>query len=86
SDEDSEEENESEIANKITALSGIYNSDAESCDDEVTYDELAASYKDLCIRSEEVYKAVEKQKRIISELQAEKVGYLAKISELNDQV
>ncbi|MCI98087.1 hypothetical protein A2U01_0119390, partial [Trifolium medium] len=39
----------------------------------VTYDELAASYKDLCIRSEEVFKAVEKQKRIISELQAEKV-------------
>ncbi|MCI47225.1 hypothetical protein A2U01_0068466, partial [Trifolium medium] len=53
SDEDSEEENEYEIANKFTALTRIYNSDAETCDEEVTYDELAASYNDLCIRSEE---------------------------------
>ncbi|MCI80067.1 gag-pol polyprotein, partial [Trifolium medium] len=56
SDEDeSEEEVESEVANRITALTEICISDAESCDEETTYDELAASYKDLCIRSEEYW-------------------------------
>ncbi|MCI21247.1 gag-protease polyprotein, partial [Trifolium medium] len=80
SDEDeSEEEVEFEVANNITALTGICMSDVESCDEEITYDELAASYKDLCIRSEEVCKTLEKQKKIISELQAEKVGHLTKI-------
>ncbi|MCI74394.1 gag-pol polyprotein, partial [Trifolium medium] len=51
--EESKEESESEIVNKITALTGTYNSDADSSDEEVSYNELAASYKDLCIRSEE---------------------------------
>ncbi|MCI42232.1 gag-protease polyprotein, partial [Trifolium medium] len=58
SDEDeSEGEMESESAKQITALTGICTSDAESCDEELTYDELAASYKELCIRSEEVCRA-----------------------------
>ncbi|MCH90922.1 gag-pol polyprotein, partial [Trifolium medium] len=87
SDEDeSEEEVESEAANSITALTGICMSDVESRDEEITYDELAASYKELCIRSEEVCKTLKKQKKIIFELQAEKVDHLAKISELNDEV
>ncbi|MCI55815.1 gag-pol polyprotein, partial [Trifolium medium] len=39
SDEDeSEEESEFEVANRITALTGICMSNADSCDEEITYD------------------------------------------------
>ncbi|MCI62998.1 gag-pol polyprotein, partial [Trifolium medium] len=68
SDEDDfEGEVESETAKHVTTLTGICMSDAESCNEEVSYDELAASYKELCIRSEEVCKALEKQKKIIAQ-------------------
>jgi uncharacterized protein YpuA (DUF1002 family) len=87
SDEDmSEEEVESETVKHITALTGVYMSDEESCDEELTFDVLAASYKELCIRSEEVCRTNEKQKKLIAELQAEKVSHIAKISELNNEV
>ncbi|PNX91973.1 gag-protease polyprotein [Trifolium pratense] len=87
SDEDmSEEEVESETTKHITALTGVYMSDEESCDEELTFDALAASYKELCIRSEEVCRTNEKQKKVIDVLQAEKTSHLKKISELNDEV
>ncbi|MCI57201.1 envelope-like protein, partial [Trifolium medium] len=60
-------------------------SDAESCDEDLTYDEIAASYKELCIRSEEVCKAPEKQKKITVQLQTERYDNLSKISELNNE-
>ncbi|MCI94768.1 gag-pol polyprotein related, partial [Trifolium medium] len=63
-EEESEGEVESEAAKHIIALSGTCMSDAESSDEEVSYDELAASNKELCIRSEEVCRALEKQKKI----------------------
>ncbi|MCI22700.1 gag-protease polyprotein, partial [Trifolium medium] len=52
-EEESEEEVESEVAKHVIALTGICMSDAESCDEELTYDELADSYKELCLKSEE---------------------------------
>ncbi|MCI15503.1 gag-pol polyprotein, partial [Trifolium medium] len=61
-------------------------SNAESSDEEITYDEQAASYKELCIRSEEVCKTLEKQKKIIAQLQAERYDNLSKIDELNKEV
>lgn len=42
--------------------------DEDSCDEEVSYDGLDASYKEMCIISEEVCQLGEKQKKIISEL------------------
>ncbi|MCI62321.1 gag-pol polyprotein, partial [Trifolium medium] len=73
SDEDeSEGDVESEAAKHITALTGICMSDAESCDEEISYDDLAASYKELCIRSEKVCKTLEKQKKITAQLQTER--------------
>ncbi|GAU10045.1 hypothetical protein TSUD_423660, partial [Trifolium subterraneum] len=54
SDEDgSEEEGESEVAKHVTVLTGIVTSDTESCDEEVSYDELAETYRDLCLVAEE---------------------------------
>jgi hypothetical protein len=59
SDEDSEEEDE--FARHVSALTGVCISDAESDDDEdITYEELASSYKDLLIRYEEVCRILEK--------------------------
>ncbi|GAU51225.1 hypothetical protein TSUD_412310 [Trifolium subterraneum] len=43
------EEGESEVAKHVTVLTGIVTSDTESCDEEVSYDELAETYKDLCL-------------------------------------
>ncbi|MCI54871.1 gag-pol polyprotein, partial [Trifolium medium] len=57
-----------EAEKHITALTGTCMSDAESSGEEITYDELAASYKELCIRNEEVCKALEKQKKITAQL------------------
>ncbi|PNX67012.1 gag-protease polyprotein, partial [Trifolium pratense] len=57
SDTYSEEE---ESAKFVNALTGVCISDSESCDDEVTYEELATTYKDLHSRSIEVCKALEK--------------------------
>ncbi|MCH92223.1 gag-pol polyprotein, partial [Trifolium medium] len=48
-EDDSEGEVESEAVKNITALTGRYMYDTDSCDEEVSYEELAASYKELCI-------------------------------------
>ncbi|MCI30440.1 gag-protease polyprotein, partial [Trifolium medium] len=71
SDEDDSEEDEGESAKLVNALTGVYESDVESCD-ETSYEELLATYKDLFIRSNEFCKALEKQKETNCQLQAEK--------------
>ncbi|MCI29225.1 gag-pol polyprotein, partial [Trifolium medium] len=85
SEEDSEGEVETEAAKHITALTGICMSDTKSCDEDISYEELVASYKELCIKSEEVCRTLEKQKKIIAQLQAERYDNLSKISELNNE-
>jgi hypothetical protein len=48
SDEDnSENELENVAVNHVSAMTGVCDSDAESCDDELTYEVLASTYKDL---------------------------------------
>ncbi|XP_050896014.1 uncharacterized protein LOC127102712 [Lathyrus oleraceus] len=87
SDEDnSESELEEEVYKHVTALIGIWESDEDSCDEELFYEELVAAYRELCIRSEEVCLLGEKQKKIISQLQAEKEGFQFTISELQNEV
>ncbi|MCI63824.1 hypothetical protein A2U01_0085081, partial [Trifolium medium] len=48
--------------------------------------ELATTYKDLFSRSTEVCKALEKQKKLNGQLQAERYDHLAKIAELNQEI
>ena len=50
SDCDSESNSKKESAKLVTALSGICNSDSDSSDEEVTFEELADTYKKLCIK------------------------------------
>ncbi|MCH94417.1 gag-protease polyprotein, partial [Trifolium medium] len=84
-EDDSEEETENESAKLVNALTGVCESDAESCD-EASYKELVVTYKDLFNRSNEVCKTLEKQKKINCQLQAEKNDYLAKIGDLNKEI
>ncbi|XP_050887267.1 uncharacterized protein LOC127092437 [Lathyrus oleraceus] len=73
SDEDnSESEPEEEADKHVTALNGICESDDDSCDEELSCEELDASYRELRIKSEEVCLLGEKHKKIISQLQVEK--------------
>ncbi|PNX60492.1 gag-protease polyprotein, partial [Trifolium pratense] len=78
-DEDSEEE--ADTAKSIHALTGVCTSDIESCDEELTFDELAESYRELCLKSEEVCRVSEKQKETITKLQTKRTVNLSKISE-----
>lgn len=87
SDEDeSEGEGKNEQGQHVAALTRRVTSDAESCDEELTYDNLAASYEDLYVRSREICKLLEEPKKINGQLITENSNHLLKISELNDQV
>ncbi|KAK2422833.1 hypothetical protein QL285_033334 [Trifolium repens] len=75
-----------EAAKHVAAFTGRYESDEDSCDEEVTYEELLTSYKELYAKDEEICKILEKQKKTINQLQTERSDHLAKITELNDEV
>ncbi|CAJ2636000.1 unnamed protein product [Trifolium pratense] len=85
-DDDSEDDTASVTAKHISVLTGIITSDTESDDGEVTYEELAASYKELCLKSEEICRVIEKQKVTINELKAEKFENISKMEELQKKV
>jgi hypothetical protein len=53
-------------------MTGVYISDSESCDEDLTYDELASAYKKLCIKSEEICKKNAELETIINQLKSEK--------------
>ena len=86
SDGDSENNSEEESAKLVTALSGVCNSDNDSSDEEVTFEELADTYKKLFIRSAKVCQQNEKQKKLIVKLEAEKKEDTATISHLKGEV
>ncbi|KAK2421778.1 gag-protease polyprotein [Trifolium repens] len=67
------DEDDFEAANHVSALNGVCNYDTESCDEELTYEELASAYKELCIRSEEVCRTNVEQEAVINQLKSEKV-------------
>src|ERR1044072_4481162 len=70
---DSGSESKEEAAKLVTALSGVCNSDMDSSDEEMTFEELAETYKKLCVRSGEVCQQNEKQKKLIEKLEVENV-------------
>lgn len=67
-----DEESEDESAKVVTALTGRYISDGDSCNEDVYYEDLADSFEKVSNKSEEVYRTVKEQERSISLLQAEK--------------
>jgi hypothetical protein len=75
-----------EPTKQVYALTKIYDSDEDSDCEELTFEELVESYKELCLRREEVCKLREDQKKTIAQLQAEKVEHLSIISDLKKEV
>ena len=69
----------------MTALTGRWGSDEDSSDDEVTFEELASTYRKLCHKSVELCKQVESQKKEITQLENEKVEHLETISKLKTE-
>src|ERR1044072_1730173 len=93
SDGNSGSESEEEGAKLVTALSGVYNSDMDSSDEEVTFEELAENYRKLCIKNGEVCQQDEEQKKLIEKLEAENVKLKAEkredtatINQLNSDI
>jgi hypothetical protein len=69
----SEGEDNGESVKHVTALTGLHISDTESDNDGVmSYDDLVATYKDLLIEHNEVCRVLDKQKKTIGQLLAEK--------------
>ena len=85
-DDDSEGELDDETTKHVTTFTGRCESNEDSWIEDVSYEELTDSYKELCTRSEEVCKIGEKQKRIITQLQAEEEKQLSTISSLQNEV
>ena len=86
SEGDSESESEGESAKHVTALTSVCATDDDSSADELTFDELAAAYKKLCVTSAEVRVQGEKQKKLIKELEDERQKHLTVIEGLNGEI
>ncbi|PNX60038.1 gag-protease polyprotein, partial [Trifolium pratense] len=84
-DELSDNEEGIESAKQITALTGICASETDSREEELTYDGLADSYRELCLKSEEVCRTLERQNETISKLQTEKRDNISKINALQEK-
>ncbi|XP_058787843.1 uncharacterized protein LOC131662153 [Vicia villosa] len=81
SEEDSDSDIEDESAKHVNALTSIWTSD----DGDSAYDDLAASYRELCLRSAELCEEREKQKGLVRQLNEEKKEQLRTISELEEE-
>ncbi|KAK2435400.1 gag-protease polyprotein [Trifolium repens] len=71
-EDDSENELASNSSNQVNAMTGVCLSDNESCDEDLTYEELASAYRKLCIRSEEVCRKNAELETTINQLKSEK--------------
>jgi hypothetical protein len=59
--DESDDEAKAKSANHVSALAGGIMSDTESCEEEMSYDELAISYYDLMAKNNELTQKVEEQ-------------------------
>ena len=58
----------------------------KTSNEDLSYEELATSYKEPCVRSAELCQLGEDQKKVITKLQAERLKHLTVISGLKDEV
>ena len=70
----------------MTALTRRWNSNMDFRSEEISYNELTTSYKELCNKSDEVYQIGIKQRMIIANLWTKNEEFLADISELQNEV
>ncbi|KAK2452208.1 gag-protease polyprotein [Trifolium repens] len=75
-----------ETVEHIAAFTGRYESDEDSCDENITFDELSSTYKELLTRYEEMCRILEKQKKTINKLQAEVNIQVEKATQAEEKV
>ena len=85
-DDESEGDEERESTKHVAALTSRVLSDAESCDENLTCDELAVSHIKLSNRNTDTCKQLEELINITNKLEDERIRHQAKISELNNKV
>ncbi|GAU37544.1 hypothetical protein TSUD_369920 [Trifolium subterraneum] len=85
-EEESEGEKEFEATKHVKVLTGIVESDTESSDEELTFEELASTYKELCLVSVDKCREIEKLKKINSQLKAGQAKNMSRIEELQIKV
>ena len=86
SDGDSDSDSEKVDAKHAIAFTGVCDSDDDSSEGEVTYDVLASTYRELCVKSAEIYQQGEKQKKLIIKMEAEIKEHLETIDKLKCEV
>ncbi|KAK2354134.1 gag-protease polyprotein [Trifolium repens] len=79
-------EPDDETVEHIAAFTGRYESDEDSCDEDITFDEFASTYKELLTRYEEMCRILEKQKKTINKLQAEVNIQVEKATQAEEKV
>ncbi len=86
--DDTESEQESDSDRDVNALTGRFETaeDSSDTDSEITFDELATSYRELCIKSEKILQQEAQLKKVIANLEAEKEAHEEEISELKGEI
>ncbi|GAU35618.1 hypothetical protein TSUD_30350 [Trifolium subterraneum] len=75
---------DNEATKSVNVMTGRCVSDSDS-DDDVSYNKLAATYKVLCIKSGELCKTNEEQRKTIAQLEKEKKVHLSTIANLESE-
>ncbi|PNX93845.1 gag-protease polyprotein, partial [Trifolium pratense] len=86
SDKDSAGECDDKTSKRVMAFIGKYDSDNESCDEEVSYEELADTYRELYFKSEEICRVNVKLKSAITQLKSEKLELQEKVTYLSSDL
>jgi len=85
-DEEADGDVESDTAKRVTAMTGRVESESESCDEDPYCEKVIVPYSYQDINDIDISKLLIEQEEVINHLQEEKIGHLAKISELNKEV
>lgn len=86
SDDESEGEHDDEATNHVMAFVRKCESFDELCDDDLSYEELNDSYKQLYVKCEEICEVGKRPKKIIANLRLDKEKLISIISGLQDEV
>ena len=82
--EEEDSDSDDEGTKSVNVMTGRCLSDSDS-DDDVSYNKLAATYKELCIKSGELCKTNEEQRKTIAQLEKEKQVHLSTIANLEKE-
>jgi len=84
--EEADRDGESDNAKLFTTMTGRIDYESESGDEVLYHEKLTIPYNYQDVNNMDTFKLLEGQEKIINHLQEERIGHLAKISELNKEV